>query len=252
LRRCAQGVARTYWKAAMSVKSAVKGLVQMTGYDIVQYVPELNRPFSVLPMLVRERVARGEDLFIVQVGANDGIMDDPLRELIHEHHFPGLLIEPLPDLFERLQHNYRAEPQLTFENVAILDHDGTVEIHRVRSDADVPEHWHGIASFNRRNLLSQGVPKAAIERVMVKATTFKGLLAKHGVTRIGLLQVDTEGYDYEVIRAALATGILPDMINYEHCWLVPQTRLACKQMLDRHGYKFLEVGKDTLAVRAEG
>ena len=234
----------------MSVKSAVKGVLQKTGYDIVRYVPELNRPFPVLPPLVRERLARGEELFIVQVGANDGILDDPLRELIHAHRLPGLLIEPLPDLFERLKHNYRDQSQLAFENVAILDHEGTVEIHRVRSDADVPEHWHGIAGFNRDNLLTQGVPPSCIAAVTVQATTLRALLAKHGVTRIGLLQIDTEGYDYEVIRAALEAGIFPDMVNYEHCWLMPHTRLACKQLLDRHGYQFVEVGKDTLAVRA--
>lgn len=233
----------------MNIRSTLRSSLRQTGFDIVRYVPEMNRPFPILPMLVRERLARNPDFFFVQVGANDGILDDPLRELIHAHHFPGLLIEPLPDLFAQLQRNYQDEPQLVYENVAILDHDGAVQIHRVRSDADVPEHWHGIASFNRDNLLSQGVLPAHIRVESVTGTTLRGVLAKHAVGAIGLLQVDTEGYDYEVIKAALTAGIFPEMINYEHCWLVPHIRLACKQLLDQHGYQFLEVGKDTVAVR---
>ncbi|KQP21699.1 FkbM family methyltransferase [Pseudorhodoferax sp. Leaf267] len=234
----------------MSIRSTIRAALRQTGFDIVRYVPEMDRPFPVLPMLVRERLARNPDFFFVQVGANDGILDDPLRELIHTHHFPGLLIEPLPDLFEQLKRNYQDEPQLVFANVAILDREGSVQIHRVRSEADVPEHWHGIASFNRANLLSQGVLPEHIKVESVMGTTFGSLLAQHGVGAIGLLQVDTEGYDYEVIKAALTAGIFPEMINYEHCWLVPHVRLACKQLLHQHGYQFVEVGKDTVAVRA--
>jgi FkbM family methyltransferase len=233
----------------MTVKSIVKSFLQKTGYDLVRFSPELNRPFPVLPMLVSEKLKRGEPFYFVQVGANDGVLDDPLRELIYQHHFPGLLIEPLPDLFERLKTNYAGEHQLVYENVAILDREGPVEIHRIRSDADVPGHWHGIASFHRKNLLAQGVPPQFIEAQSVHGVPLHVLLARHGIDRISLLQIDTEGYDYEVIRAAIESSIYPDMINYEHCWLEPHTRLACKKLLDQNGYQFIEVGKDTLAVR---
>ncbi len=186
----------------------------------------------------------------MQVGANDGILDDPLRDLIFEYHLPGLLIEPLPDIFDKLKHNYRDQPQLLFENLAILSHNGNVPINRVRNDVDVPHHWQGIASFNRDNLLTQGVPPEHIEIVSVQGTSLPFLLDKHGISRVNLLQIDTEGYDFEIIRFAFDAGVFPDIINYEHCWLVPSTRFKCKQMLDKHGYQFVEVGKDTLAIRA--
>ena len=109
---------------------------------------------------------------------------------------------------------------------------------------------HGIASFTRENLLAQGVPPEYIETLPVHGTSLQSLLAKHGINKVSLLQIDTEGYDFEVIKSAFDAGIFPDLINYEHCWLVPNTRFQkCKQMLDSHGYQFVETGKDTLAIR---
>lgn len=233
----------------MDIKSIIKSIFRKSGFDIVRFVPELNRPFSILPLLVRDRIANDDRFFFVQVGANDGVLDDPLRDLVRQYHLPGLLIEPLPDLFDKLKLNYKEESQLLFENVAILNRDEIVPIHRVRSDAAVPHHWHGIASFTRENLLAQGVHSEHIETLPVKGTSLHCLVTKHEINRISLLQIDTEGYDYEVIRSAFDANIFPDIINYEHCWLVPTIRLKCKQMLDRHGYQFVEVGKDTLAIR---
>lgn len=234
---------------AMRIKPIVKSVFQKFGFDIVRFMPELNRPFAVLPLLVREHIASGKPFFFIQVGANDGVLDDPLRDLILENRLAGLLIEPLPDIFDSLKHNYRDQPQLLFENVAILRHEGSVPIHRVRSDANVPHHWHGIATFNRENLVAQGVPSQCIETVPVQGTTLRSLMSRHQIKHVNLLQIDTEGYDSEVLRHAFEAEIFPDIIHYEHCWLVPDIRYQCKQMLDRHGYRFLEVGKDTLAMR---
>jgi FkbM family methyltransferase len=232
----------------MSLKATVRALLHGWGLDVVRWTPELNKPFAVLPLLIRERLARGQPFFFVQVGANDGVLDDPIRALVLEHRLPGLLIEPLPDMFEKLQVNYAGQPQLRFENTAVLENEGRITIHRVKRDAPVHEHWHGIASFSRANLITQGVPAEHIAPHEVSGAPLAKILARHGVQQIDLLQIDTEGYDFEVIKSAFGAGFRPAMINYEHCWLKPADRYACKQTLDRMGYEFVETGKDTLAV----
>lgn len=218
------------------------------GFDVVRWTPELNSPFPVLPLLVRERLARKTGFFIVQVGANDGVLDDPIRDLVLAHRLPGLLIEPLPDLYEKLKANYAGQDQLAFENTAVLPAEGEVTIHRVRPDAEVAAHWHGIASFSRANLLAQGVPDRHIAAQQVRGEPLGTIAKRHRITDVDLLQVDTEGYDFEVIKSAFAGGLRPAIINYEHCWLPPKTRHACKELLMQRGYDFVEVGKDTLAV----
>ena len=43
------------------------------------------------------------DVFFVQVGANDGDLLDPLREEIGFRKWSGIMVEPVPYVFERLQ-----------------------------------------------------------------------------------------------------------------------------------------------------
>jgi FkbM family methyltransferase len=233
----------------MTIKSFLKAAVQKFGFDVVRYVPEFNRPFDVLPLLIREQLAANDPFFFVQVGAHDGVLDDPLRKLILEHGLAGLMIEPLPDIFDRLCANYATSPNLVFENVAVDVAEGSATIYRVTKHAAFSAYWQGMSSFEKENLRKQGVPKKYIESIEVPAFTLQSLLLKHKIAAVSLLQVDTEGYDYAIVKAALDAGILPKIINYEHCHLVPNVRLACKCLLDSRGYRFIEVGKDTLAVR---
>jgi hypothetical protein len=62
-----------------------------------------------------------ENVFFVQIGSNDGSRGDPLYAAVRRHgHWRGILVEPVPFVFERLKNNYDNDPRLIFENVAIL------------------------------------------------------------------------------------------------------------------------------------
>jgi FkbM family methyltransferase len=236
----------------MSIKKFIKSIFHKIGFDIINFYPDkqLNSEFAILPLLISKQVATGEPFFFVQVGANDGVRVDPLHDIVIQYSLPGLLIEPLPDMFDKLKYNYNDQPQLLFENVAIFNRDELVPIYRVRSDLDVSHDWmHGIASFSRENLLKLKIPIEQIETVFVQGTSLKSLLIKHDLDKISLLQIDTEGYDFEIIKSVFDDGIFPDIINYEHIWLTPNSRYECKKMLHQHNYKLMDVGNDTLAVK---
>ena len=51
-------------------------------------------------------VGKKDDFFFIQVGANDGLMCDPIRQFIVKHSWGGILVEPVPDYFELLKKNY--------------------------------------------------------------------------------------------------------------------------------------------------
>lgn len=232
----------------MNLKTIVKSLFKIFGLDVVWYTPELNRPFNILPLLIKERLALKVPFFFVQVGANDGVLDDPLRDLILEHNLTGLLVEPLPDMFETLKENYRSQNELFFENIAISDVEGGAVIYRVRKDADVPYGFHGLASFSRSHLRKEGAQEKDIEECRIRTSTFSKVFEKYNIKHITLLQIDTEGYDFEIIKLAFSCGIRPEIINYEHCHLRPAIKYECKKFLDANDYMFIEVGKDTIAV----
>src|SRR6478672_5357121 len=85
---------------------------------------------------------RPSDFIVVQIGANDGVTYDPLRRFIVKYGFRGVLVEPQPDAFARLQKNYSDLPRITFEQAAIAEADGEKPLYRFKPGPGVPD-WAG-------------------------------------------------------------------------------------------------------------
>ena len=54
----------------------------------------------------------------IQVGSNDGLSNDPLRKFIVNNDWNAVLIEPVPNLFNRLVNLYSDNPKVTVLNLA--------------------------------------------------------------------------------------------------------------------------------------
>jgi FkbM family methyltransferase len=244
------------------LKKLIKPIVHKLGFDIVRYPrPEprierlIQRPFNVLAFVLDYYLSSGAPFFFVQVGANDGVRWDPLHALICKYRLRGLLVEPLPDIFEQLRRNYATESQLSFARCAIATEDGLRSIFRVRSDAPVGDWAHGIASYSRKHLITHlsDVERCEdlIEEVQVPTVTVKTLLRNHAIDRINLLQVDTEGYDFEIVEMFFGEGRLPEIINFERQHLSAKNKQESRRLLAKHGYRFVDVGMDTLGIRTD-
>lgn len=87
----------------------------------VRKVPTSFEPIPVFRLAVEALMSRrGDALSFVQVGANDGVFVDPLRQYILTRGWSGILVEPQADVFERLKENYAdCADRLIFENVAV-------------------------------------------------------------------------------------------------------------------------------------
>ncbi len=76
------------------------------------------------------------DAFVVQVGANDGAQGDPIHALFERHPgWSGLLIEPVPFVFERLRANYHNDSRFIYARVAIADEQGSFPFYSFRRRA---------------------------------------------------------------------------------------------------------------------
>ena len=234
-------------------KRLIKSTLRHVGYDLVQYVETPERPFQVLPYLVAERLQRDAEFFFVQIGAHDGVSNNPLRELVLRYGLAGLFVEPLPEQFERLRANYATQPNVAFKRCAIGREDGEADMYRVRADAPLPERILAVASFNREHLTGNniGVPgvEKYVERIAVPSITLPSLIQKSGIQNLTLLDVDAEDQGCEIVRMALAANLHPPLINYASRHPAPSDRADCKKWLVEAGYCFVDIGEDTLAVR---
>lgn len=200
----------------------------------------------------------GGDLNFIQVGANDGVMADPLRPLILRHGWRGILLEPQPDLFEQLKRNYRDQPQLILKNAAIDRQDGEKTLYRARADyfakfqRDGELEWvRGAASFDRAAL--EGIPHidGYIEEISVPGICFDTLLDQTAFGHVHLLQIDTEGFDYEIIKMFDIAKRRPEIVHFEHKMLSERDLNECLNLFIKQGYLLTQIGgEDTLAYLA--
>jgi len=234
-----------------------------TGYRALQ---RLSRP---LPRSLRgnyeanpiaERLHRfaqeRDDVLFVQVGAHEARAGDPIALYVQRDGWSGILVEPVPELFERLQDTYAGTTGLVFENVAIAEEEGRRTLFQLsRSAAEVYELADSLGSLDRDVLLSHGEQVPGIEDYVVETEveclTFRSLLERHPLERIDLLHIDAEGYDGRLLRSFPWRRFTPDLVLYEHDHLDGAERAATEAMLRRRGYTLTYSRTNTLAERAE-
>ena len=194
------------------------------------------------------------DLFFVQIGAMDGVTADPLREHILASSWHGLLIEPLPDMFERLRENYAGREGLRFERAAIVDRSGPVEMFRVDPQqlARFPSWVGGLSSLHGdRNNLSKPRIRRHAGRVTVPGRTLAEVLAEHAARRIDLLVIDTEGHDQRVLGPLDFERSPPAIIYLEVCNLTRREQMRTRELLGQNGYEVIEERSNWTGVRLD-
>lgn len=186
---------------------------------------------------------RGRPKTFVQIGSNDAAHNDPLREFILMHGWRGIMVEPVPYVFDRLCRNYGHLRGLTFENVAIAEADGTRDFYYVRESAEagLPPWYDQLGSFSLETVLKHAEQIPGLrDRVVhqpVACRTFASLTRQHGVGIFDVLQIDTEGYDYRILRQVDLARHRPSLILYEHRHLPSEDATACMRLLDAAGYE---------------
>jgi len=172
--------------------------------------------------LLARRLARvkrdGQQFFFVQIGANDGISHDPIHAFVTRARLAGIVIEPLPDVFEALCHTYRKHPQIRKLNIAI--HEELDEVTLYRPDPNRFGAESGIASLHAdrhaHTSARTGLSDADLVGVKVPALSLSTLLQQEQVNHLDLLQIDTEGYDMKILAGLDLAHVRPSIIRFEH------------------------------------
>lgn len=245
------------------VTRPVLGLLHRIGYDLVR-LPNVSllrslqicseSSLSPLPLVVENLVSKGRPISFMQIGANDGVRDDPFRRQVLRYNLRGILVEPQSGAFEDLRRNYAGQPNLVFENVAIsagarsltLFAFDRVEENGMRLDVFTSPHRTLLDQWKRKLKVA-----AEVVSLTVPAVTVEELLDKHSIHDVTLFIIDTEGYDYEIIKTVDLERNRPLVIQFEHRLLEPGAREASYRYLVERGYTLFPGAQDTCAFSRE-
>ena len=201
-------------------------------------------------------VDRGRPLRFVQIGANDGVRSDPLYRLILRDGWEGVLVEPVPALFARLCETHRDRANLTPLNAAVAPEPGARPFFHLPEADDLPEWANGLGSFLEDSLLTHAdeIPDIAdrVERIEVPCVTYRQIVEERGWDGVDLVHSDTEGFDFEIVKALDLDRFPPGLLLFEWVHLSPADRAACRTLLAGAGYELLAGHWDAVALRHPG
>jgi FkbM family methyltransferase len=160
--------------------------------------------------------------FVVQIGANDGIQNDPIRNYLKkDSNFKATLVEPIPFYVEKLQHLYASSPNINIIHAAAGSSSGLSSLYFIppeladEMNGDGPDNnWaHGQGSFDlstvihwiyansfRGNSYRNNIQKyiESISKIDVLITPTESILpAERGNL---LLVLDVQGFELEVLK----------------------------------------------------
>lgn len=207
-------------------------------------------------------------MYVIQVGANDGINHDPIHKFVKRDKWKGLLIEPQPDVFRyQLFPLYMRDEGIWMENIAIGEEISLMDMYKI---SFTRERWAtGLTSFYKPTLQAKvdsgrvdeiarernlKVPKRRaeyIDELKVEVKTFEFLRTKYKIGEVDILQVDVEGFDYEVIKLYDLSKFKPKVVVFESDLLKDLEYAEAENYFVDHGYLIRRLGRDSIAVRKD-
>ena len=200
---------------------------------------------NLLPLVVAEHLLKHGSLTLLQIGANDGVVGDEIRGLIERYPIRGILVEPQPSAFERLRELHKDNQNLLLINAAI-DCRTCKRYFFTSVEGDVQ-----FASFDRNHLIRHGLTSKEITAHEVDCLTIDDVLRLANIDSVDLIQIDAEGYDYEIVKSIDFRRSGPKILRFEYRHFSEKDLDQCVRMLASHGYQFLTEERDMIAVRGE-
>ncbi len=248
------------------MKHTIKRIANFFNYQIEKTLP----PFDEVQFAVNIMLSLKNAVTIVQVGANDGLVGDPIHTAAHlfRERTKILLIEPQKYLISILAETYRGHPGAHVYNGAIGS-EKELTLYAIR-----PECWEefrvpyakgwptyraptGVTSTSRSHVEKwartyyKGTKNLneVIRSSTVRSAPLIQVLAESNFgTDVDILQIDTEGFDDEVIYNSSIENLQPKIIRFESHAL-PKAKLdKLEAFLSEMGYLIYRRSFDIVAV----
>ncbi|BBN60156.1 FkbM family methyltransferase [Hydrogenovibrio marinus] len=203
-----------------------------------------------------------KDCVMLQIGANDGQLCDPIRKYVLLNKVKGVLLEPQIEVFKNLKENYQSVEGLNFVNKALSGTNGITSLYSV-DDFLVRQYsdLSGVASFSRGHVskeIKSNMHKLSFENAKtiddyvvktdVETITYSSLIKEYLINNLDLLMIDAEGFDYESVMLFPFDEVKPKAVLFEDKHIGKAKRTQLKSYLKDLGYIAYHARNDVLFV----
>jgi FkbM family methyltransferase len=191
-------------------------------------------------LIIEQLITPDTPRSVIDIGAHDGLLGSNSRRLIEQGWY-GILVEPVPSVFRSLEKNYSGFQSVRLIQAACSDKKGTAHIQIGRDGAQGQ-----MSSLSKDPMIAGNLSTQAVE---VQTTTLPDLIAENQISEdFGILLVDTEGWDFAVLKTLERTTARPRIIVTEE---FAPTNCDKYHFLTRLNYRFVGVwGSDSFWVSA--
>ena len=201
---------------------------------------------------------QNKEVFVLNIGAMDGVMFDEMIGYTTSYNFKGLYVEPIPYLFEKLKNNIPGNN--FFENSAISDYNGTIKMQII--DPEVIDKglvhpcFYGMSAvYPPKNGLGSEFDRPTVEKygmlVDVPCITFNTLMEKHNISKFDVVKIDAEGHDYHIFKQIDLKKYRPSVIRIEWINLTNEQQSKIINLFDENNYKYEINGQDIIGLSFE-
>jgi FkbM family methyltransferase len=170
---------------------------------------------------IEEYFNNSEDKFIVQIGANDGVQNDPLRKYFtKQDNYKAILIEPIPYYVSKLKNLYEGRQDIKILQNACSEFGETNTLYYINPkiademngdgpyndwahgqgsfSKDIVKYWIDKNSFRGSNYI-RGIEKYhnSIDSIELKSIKTSDLIPNH---KNILLVIDVQGFEINVLN----------------------------------------------------
>ena len=238
------------------MKQRIKNLLSKSpvAYDISYKIARKFGNQTDIYQVLNKFFNKHPEATFIQIGANDGMTNDPFREFIIRKSVRGVLVEPIPFAFRQLKRNYQVyQNKLYFENCAVSYESGreieffflpeSYLVHHSRSLA-------GVHSFSKDHLVKHiGLQDARfIESIKIPCQTVEEILKHYHFRKFDCIFLDVEGYESYILQNLEFDQVSPKLIVYEHTHLAHQEKPIIDLLLSK-GFKLQKFIQDTVAIK---
>ena len=229
------------------------------GMDLSEVNPEIDDQGAELG-LISALIPKLGDRSVIDVGSERGAVAAALRKVGAD---PMWLVEPFPESARRLRERFGPDPGVHVLELAAGSEDRTDELHLAHDDSG-----RSLDAFHTLRPCSAGPDLSWTGTVDVQVRSLDSLSSSGEIPRrVGVLKIDAEGCDLEVLRGA--AGLSAEVVVVEFWGDLPGTLGKCPFGLDelrslvqrlgprrflfvRHGPRHVTVGRWDVADPGEG